>query len=104
MIRKHVSELVKLGPLPSSEAEIDQIGVYEELLASITSPVTDEEAISLVKMFGPDDCYGLAWTLLHLIETAPNWPIKECLPGDNEWVNLLRTRTANQEHKTKRIV
>ena len=22
-------------------------------------------------VFGPDECFGLAWSILHLIETAP---------------------------------
>ena len=97
MIREHVHELLKMGPLPSSETDADRIAVYEELLAKIAPPVTNEEARALVKMFGNDDCYGLAWTLLHLIETAPSWPIKECLQGKNEWIELLQVRANNAE-------
>ncbi|MDB6032726.1 MAG: hypothetical protein JWM16_3064, partial [Verrucomicrobiales bacterium] len=35
--------------------------------------------LALVKVFGPDDYYGLAWSLLHLIESAPGWPLADCL-------------------------
>jgi hypothetical protein len=95
MIREQIRELANLGPLPDSEADADRIVIYEDLLASISPPVTDEEAGLLVKTFGSDDCYGLAWTLLHLIETAPSWPIKEYLQGNNDWIDLLRTRSEN---------
>jgi hypothetical protein len=95
MMRKPIYDLLELGPFPSYKANAELIDKYERLISSIKPPVTDEEATALVKMFGPDDCYGLAWTLLHLIETAPGWPIKDCLYGDNEWVNTMRTRAIN---------
>ncbi|MFG2970298.1 hypothetical protein ACGFZS_44220 [Streptomyces sp. NPDC048288] len=34
--------------------------------------MTAEEAEALVACFGPDDGHGVAWTVLHLIETGPN--------------------------------
>ena len=57
-------------------------------------PVTDDEAALLIRCFGPDDCFGLAWTLLHLIETAPGrLPLKaEPSPAENEWVRRLWDR------------
>jgi hypothetical protein len=58
-------------------------------------PVTDEEVCELVKLFGPDDCFGLAWTLLHSIETAPVWPIESALDGqEGEWIDRLCERVA----------
>ncbi len=94
-MREEIRRLVSLGPLPAS-ANADEGGLkaYEDLLKQISPPVTDEEARALIGLFGPDDCYGLAWTLLHLIETAPDWPIKEALPrgAQNEWVRRLRER------------
>ena len=71
-MRKEVQELLNLGPLPDCEtAEEEKLKMYESPLSSVTPPVSDAEARSLVHLFGPDECYGLAWTLLHLIETAP---------------------------------
>jgi hypothetical protein len=29
----------------------------------------------LIDYFGIDNCYGLAWTLMHLVETAPTFRI-----------------------------
>src|ERR1041384_8115137 len=74
-IRKAVEEFLKLGRLPESgvATEQDVDNRYAALLA-ITSPVTDEEAAALSEAFGPDECFGVAWSLLHLIETAPSHP------------------------------
>lgn len=101
-MRKAVIDLVKLGPLPDS-ASIDpeQLERYHRLFVEIAKPLTDEEACALVKLLGPDECFGAAWTLLHLIETAPGWPIMSCLENaKNVWVSQLRERAemANKEN------
>jgi len=97
MVRKEVNELVGMGPPPSEEELIRNppslLGKYEELLLSIKEPVTDEEARVLTGVFGIDGCFGLGWTLLHLIETVPNWPIEEGLKNvGNEWIEMLKDR------------
>lgn len=93
-LRDTVAEFVKLGPLPDSAAPEETIFKHEELLLKIQAPVTDEEASQLISCFGPDDCYGLAWTLLHLIESAPGeGPLREKPPASaNKWVQLLWAR------------
>lgn len=100
-MRKEVTELVEHGPLPSSEeATVEWLKRHGEIFDKITRPVTDEEACALVKLFGPDDCYGSAWALLHLIETAPGWPIVECLRDtSNYWVQDLRDRAERGGYK-----
>jgi hypothetical protein len=103
-MRQEVSELVALGSLPDEDADEEVIARYEKLVLTISQPVTDEEARVLVGLFGPDDCYGLAWTLLYLIETAPGWPLEECLENtSNEWIRRLRTaaETAKKHHMHK---
>jgi hypothetical protein len=99
-MRKEVQELSDLGPLSDYEtAEEEQLKRYESLLSSVTPPVSDTEARSLVHLFGPDECYGLAWTLLHLIETAPGWPLHDCLQDtDNPWRARLRLRAERRTH------
>ena len=98
-MRRAVHELLALGPLPSEdEAEVEQLDRYEQLLHSIGRPVSDDEARVLVRIFPLSDesCYGLAWTLLHLIETAPHWPLEDCLRDDrSEWVQRLRRGVEN---------
>jgi hypothetical protein len=99
MVRSDVIELVRLGGFPPSKGvDLGLITRQQEFLQRITPPITDEEARELVKLFGPDDYYGLAWTVLHLVESAPNWPLADCLADhSNEWINRLRARAANTD-------
>jgi hypothetical protein len=94
MIRPAVSELVNLGQLPSEEkADPGLVARYELLLRRIDTPVSDEEARLLVKIFGEDGCFGLAASLVARIETAPSWPIVESLSNtQNCWVAELMER------------
>ena len=77
VIRPEVSDFVALGKLPSEmgapdaalEEAVDHAGT---LLDLIERPVTDEEAEVLAECFGEDLCFGVAWGLRHLIETAPS--------------------------------
>ena len=92
MISNEVTALAALGPLPAAKSANDEKLLRQEmLLGAIQKPISDDEAKILIKLFGPDDCYGLAWTLLHLIESAPGWPIVDCLKElNNEWIRRLR--------------
>jgi hypothetical protein len=93
-VRGEFQVLRNLGPLPSEdEADIVLLKKYEELYRAIAKPITDDEARILVELLGPDGCYGLACSLVHLIETAPGWPLKDCLEHlNNEWKIELRNR------------
>jgi len=96
-MRDEVRELVGLGPLPSEKELIQSqspiLERYEHLLSSIEKPVTDEEADALAGLFGVDDSFGLGWTLLHLIETAPNWSAEQYLDNrENWWIGYLKDR------------
>jgi hypothetical protein len=102
VIRPEVRELVALGALPAEDVaeqqDLEHREHRERLVRAITRPVTDDEARALLAVFGPDDCYGVAWTVLHLIETAPGWPLEDALRDDrggNEWILLLQQRIAN---------
>ena len=79
-LQESVSLLARMGPLPNShDASPSVLKETEVLLDSIPRPVSNDDARILVTLFGPDDCNGLAWSLLHLIETAPGWPLADCL-------------------------
>jgi len=99
-MRNGVKDFTRLGALPDSSAPVEVIATHEVLLLKIERPVTDEEAAELVKCFGVDDCFGLAWTLLHLIESAPGGiPIKDApSEQDNEWIRLLWARS-HRDHR-----
>lgn len=98
-IRQAVADFLAAGPLPDEDQPPEAIDRAGDLLDRIERPVTDEEAMALIAGFGPDDCYGLAWSLLHLIETAPGAMTAE-YPADSEniWVTELRRRV---EHGRK---
>jgi hypothetical protein len=95
-VRTTVRNLIALGQLPAeSAATVERVRLLEEALRSIDPPLTDSEAEALVPLFGPDTCFGLSWSLMHLIETAPGWPIEACFAsGQSEWVQRLRERAA----------
>jgi hypothetical protein len=92
-----VQELVKLGQLPSSvKANLVNLEKFQTLLMKVEQPISDDDAQALVKLFGPDECFGLAWTLVHLIETAPGWPLEGVLDeSESEWINRLKQRAKN---------
>lgn len=97
MMRPEVMELVSLGPLAASDAvDMKVLKKQEELIRNLVKPATDEEARALVKIFGPDESFGLAWALVHFIESAPGWPLLDSLGNtDNEWVGHLRQAAIN---------
>jgi hypothetical protein len=92
-VRPEAEALARAGRLPAEDAAVEDVQAAQRLLESVASPVTDDEARILVALFGPDDCYGLAWTLLHLIETAPNALAADySAESENAWVHLLIRR------------
>jgi hypothetical protein len=106
MIRDAILQLQQLGPLPLYSdldgMEFDTgmylLEQYGVLLKAIVRPVTNDEARILVTLFprGEDDCYEMAWPLLHLIETAPGWPLEDCLQDEtNDWIKRLNLRIEN---------
>ncbi|WGS87728.1 hypothetical protein [Methylomonas sp. UP202] len=98
-MRPEIQQLIDLGPLPpEAEASLGYLREAEGLLRAIEKPLSDEEARNLISLFGPpDSCYGFAWSLLHLIETAPSWPMADCLENPkNEWVSSLRDRAVRR--------
>lgn len=96
-MQQAVRKLESLGPLPSeNDASVELLERWEAALNSIKTPVTDEEAETLCGFFGPDLCFGLGWTLLHIVETAPGWLSDEALSrAPAEWAERLRTRYQN---------
>lgn len=94
-MQKPIRELNStLQTLPSEDDDSipeEEFQRIESLMDAITRPVTTEEAEALIPLLGDDTCYGLAWTLLHIIETAPAYAIDKRLK-DREMVALLKDR------------
>lgn len=101
-VRPSVRELIQLGPLPTdaeSEEHPVRAGRWEQLVGELFSAgdVTDAEAAELLRLFPRDDTdsYGVAWTLVHVVESAPSWPLSEAIAGaSGPWSELLKQRAS----------
>ncbi|MFE9539612.1 hypothetical protein [Streptomyces sp. NPDC006691] len=93
-MRPEVQTFVADGPLSDWGASEEEIDRRERQLTAISRPVTSEEAAALATCFGPDDCYGVAWTLVHLIETDPGAvpQLKDPGPEAGDWAQVLWSR------------
>lgn len=89
-MRAEVASFVPLGPLPNESSDDQEFAKFEHALDLITPPLADDEARALLGSFGEDECYGMAWDLIHLIETSPTpYPEEEPEEGDNFWLHAL---------------
>ena len=95
-MRDPVRTFVACGPLPHSNDVDADVELRPRQLEAIASRVTMEEARALVTCFnddGEDDCFGLAWTLLHTIESvAIRLFDREPEPNANAWVRYMWER------------
>jgi hypothetical protein len=93
-VQVSIQNLAGLGRLPSAdEVSPSFLEKFQGLLSAIQRPVTDQEAETLAGLLGPDDCHGLAWTLVHIIEEASGWPLSEAISKANgEWAEVLAAR------------
>lgn len=94
MLRKPVADLLALGSMPASEdTDVSTVAEFERKILALQTPLTTEEARALLPVFGTDDYFGLAWSLLTRVETAPD-PVVPANPADNAnwWVRLLWER------------
>lgn len=81
--------------MPSDDEELDELRIRAnvEALDALPPPaLEDDEAVALLDLFPTDDStvYGVAWGLLHAVESAPGWPI--ALDDRSWWAKYLRER------------
>jgi hypothetical protein len=101
MMRESVRAFLHHCPLPTEEAPVAEVEAAERLIGAIETPLNDQEAEALLACFGPDACFGLAWSLLHLIETSPTaFPQVEPETTANPWVRLLWERQQQGDKPT----
>lgn len=93
-MRDEVTKLIELGPFPNETCVTPEIvDHYTELFNLISPPVSLDEAKSLMILFGTDTFFGLAWSLVHLIESCPEWSAEALVNvNDNMWITILRER------------
>lgn len=90
MANKQVlDELYEMGQLPAdtdSRSDDFPFDRFDELLRQITKPLTEEDAVRLINLSPPLDagCYGVEWTLMHLVETVGVEKLANVLSNSNE--------------------
>ncbi len=100
-MQQGIIELSRLGPMPPSAKVIREH--LDELVISTRRPsrrlrsqLRTRKRKPWLRVFGPDDFFGAAWTLVNLIESAPGWPLRDCLENtDNEWIRTLKRSARN---------
>jgi hypothetical protein len=94
-MRGEFEKLVAFGRLPASD-ELDEETArrYGDAIAALPEAPTADEAVALIDLFPPDDstAFGLAWSILHKIESSPYWPVWSALDDRNSWATRLRLR------------
>lgn len=95
-MRPEVEQLASLGPIPGEDDDDAPLERWEGALGAIQSPLHEGEARVLVVCFPPDLAYGLGFSLLHLLESAPDWSdeLARAISVD-EWRTRARLRLAN---------
>jgi hypothetical protein len=92
-----VRRVLSIGRLPSDDSDPDcaLLGEWQSALDAVDSPVTEEEAVALVGCLPPDEstAFGLAWTLVHIIESAAIGPAFIASLDERSWWTMqLRDR------------
>jgi hypothetical protein len=97
-LRGAVAQLAALGRLPDDgDAQVPRLEAVELALKLRAPPLSEEEAMALMWVLpaGEGSCFGLAWSVLHLIESAPGRPYRDAyLHETNHWVKLLLERAS----------
>lgn len=93
MMRQAVQQLLDLGPLKKPYGP-PQYVLYRSVIDATTKPLSDEEARAVIGLLpGDHGSYGgIAWDVLGLVESAPGWPMRDCLNDSNPWLQQLRER------------
>ncbi len=95
LVQHGVTTLLRLGQMPvETDADEETVKRFQEGVEALVAPASDDEAIALLNVLPQDDdsLFGLAWSVLGFIETAPNWPDRTALDDRNWWVTFLRER------------
>jgi len=95
-MRIDVEALIGLGRL-SSDATVAELEQLQRLLDSISDlSLARDEIAGLLQILPAeqDDCFGLAWTVVHRIEASPVWPTEALDAARGYWGDVLRQRLA----------
>ena len=104
-MRDGVHAVYVLGVMPPSRgADLATVERWQRAVDSIVTPVTDDEAVVLMNALprGEDDFFGLAFSLQHACETAPNYGDTLVASSDvsGHWRDVLLVRLENADLET----
>ena len=90
-----VDKLVDVGRLPASDrVDKDYLESFQALLREIDGDLDKSDSIRILQLLGPDDCFGLAWSIVHIAENCSEWPFFSEMSGvDPGWVRILEERS-----------
>ena len=103
-MQKAIQSMVALGPIPSEDTiEQEELEMWDDLIMhQVQEPLTDEEGLAISGLFGPDSCFGLNYKLMHLLETAPGWPVPGMFEHMHpEWAGAIMSRIKNRDDIAK---
>jgi hypothetical protein len=94
-MRPEVKRVVALGRMPAETDSAADWMTWQDATGALPSAATDEEALALLASLpvGEDSGFGMAWSLVHFIESAPNWPGIAAEGRGGYWQTFLRDRT-----------
>ena len=98
-VRAVIARLGLLGPLPEEDDDIADgvLEQYDALLQRLVDPLTATHAEVLAGLFPQSECFGMEWTLVHLLENSGGWPSAALAAVNSErWREVLVERLNRQ--------
>ena len=102
-MQKAILELSHMGVMPTVRgATEEQVTAFERVIHSLVGPFSDAELVIALRTFHHDeaeDLFGIAWTLLHKLETGDLAQLKRALEDipDGGWISKIKQRIALSE-------
>ncbi len=89
-------------PADAPDIDDDTLLMWASAIDGLELPLADDEAIALLALLPPDDgtVFGLAWSLLHAVETAPYGPLFIRSLDDRSW-SRSSSRSGRSEAESK---
>ena len=98
VFQKAVRELCEICAKLTDDLDVEQLDAATKRIHALTYPLAFDDIRALISLLpqNGDTASGLNWSILHAIETSPDWPMWELLEDQrSEWVRIFRLRLAN---------